>query len=204
MALAERRTFFDSVTYNWPAILAGVVAALVVQILLTMLGIGAGMLALDPPTASSAPLGVGWLAFLWWAISGIIAAFIGGWVAGAASMPGSGAANALAAWALATIIVTGTAALTAGGTASIASNLVGPTGISIARLDALSSPRGQATTGQRAGTNEQQMETARKAVASGMLASFVALLIGAAAAFAAGDMARRNATPEGLRPSVRP
>src|SRR2546429_7842171 len=71
--------------WTWSAVLAGVFASLIVQILLTMLGFGVGLLAIDIPTASSAPAGAGWAAFVWWAVSGIIAAFIGGAVAAANS-----------------------------------------------------------------------------------------------------------------------
>ena len=60
--------------WTWSAVLAGVFASLVVQILLTMLGFGIGLLAIDVPTAQSAPAGAGWAAFVWWAVSGIIAA----------------------------------------------------------------------------------------------------------------------------------
>jgi len=69
--------------WTWSAVLAGVFASLVVQILLTMLGFGIGLLAIDVPTAQSAPASAGWAAFVWWAVSGIIAAFIGGAVAAA-------------------------------------------------------------------------------------------------------------------------
>jgi hypothetical protein len=37
---------------------------LVVQVLLTMLGLGIGLMSLDTSTAASAPLGVSWGAFL--------------------------------------------------------------------------------------------------------------------------------------------
>ena len=204
MANPERTTYFHGVTYSWPAILAGVVASLVVQLLLTMLGIGVGILTLDAPTTSSEPLGVGWVAFLWWAISGIVAAFAGGWVAGAASSPGSGRANGLAVWALATVIVTAAAALGAGTTASMASNLAGPTAVSIARLDGLSrdARAPAAARQQRPAASQQQLESARKAVAWGMLAGFVALLIGAYAAFFGGGIAQGARVAEGLRPSL--
>lgn len=71
--------------WTWSPVLAGVFASLVVQILLTMLGFGIGLLAIDTPTAASAPASAGWPAFVWWAVSGIIAAFIGGAIAAANS-----------------------------------------------------------------------------------------------------------------------
>ena len=66
----------------WGAIFAGVVVALVVQVLLTMLGAGIGMATLDPasadnPAASTFSIS----AAIWWMISGIIAAFAGGYIA---------------------------------------------------------------------------------------------------------------------------
>jgi hypothetical protein len=51
--------------FNQLAVLAGVFASLIVQILLTMLGFGIGLLAIDVPTASSAPASAGWAALLW-------------------------------------------------------------------------------------------------------------------------------------------
>src|SRR5215212_11814294 len=115
--------------WTWSAVLAGVFASLVVQILLTMLGFGIGLLAIDVPTAQSAPAGAGWAAFVWWAVSGIIAAFIGGAIAAANSpdqtAPGR-VAHAVGSWAVATVLVVAATAMTAGTTASVASNLAGP------------------------------------------------------------------------------
>jgi hypothetical protein len=204
MASTERTTYFHGVAYNWPAIFAGVVASLVIQMLLTMLGIGLGFLPLDAPATSSDLLGVGWVTFLWWAIAGIVAAFAGGWIAGAASSAGSGRANGLAAWALTTVIVGAAAAYGAGSAASLVSNLAGPTAAPIARVDTLSrDARAQAARQQRpVPAQQQQLDTARKAAAWGMLASFVALLIGASAAFVGGGIAHGARVTEGLRPSL--
>jgi hypothetical protein len=69
---------------SWGAIIAGVVTALVVQLLLNLLGIGIGAAALsaanpaENPDASTFSIGAG----LWWTLSGIIASFCGGVVAG--------------------------------------------------------------------------------------------------------------------------
>ena len=71
-------------TPSWGAIIAGVVAALVVQLLLNLLGIGIGAAALsaanpaENPDAGTFSIGAG----LWWTLSGIIASFCGGVVAG--------------------------------------------------------------------------------------------------------------------------
>src|SRR6201989_2532240 len=69
---------------SWGAIIAGVVTALVVQLLLNLLGIGVGAASLsaanlaENPGASTFSIGAG----LWWTLSGIIASFCGGVVAG--------------------------------------------------------------------------------------------------------------------------
>jgi hypothetical protein len=193
MAVVIRRTvFFDRTTFSWTAVLAGVTAALVVQVLLTMLGLGIGLISIDATTAANTSLGVSWAAFLYWAVAGIIAAFAGGWVAGAVTIPGTGAAHGLAAWAVATLIVVGAATLAAGNSASIAGNLLGPTAISMARYDDLRRDRTElATTGQRARAEQAEVETARRAVAAGMLASFFALVLGAFAAFVGGMLGSR-------------
>ena len=66
----------------WGAIFAGVVVALVVQVLLTMLGAGIGMATLDPASAdNSAASTFSISAAVWWVVSGIIAAFAGGYIA---------------------------------------------------------------------------------------------------------------------------
>ena len=93
----------------WGAIFAGVVVALVVQVLLTMLGAGIGMATLDPastdnPAASTFSI----TAAVWWVMSGIIAAFAGGYIAARMSgrtVPTTGAFHGLTTWAFTTLVV---------------------------------------------------------------------------------------------------
>jgi hypothetical protein len=59
---------------SWGAVLAGVVVALVTQLLLNMLGLGIGVATLDPgtgdnPSAATFSIGAG----VWWTVSGITA-----------------------------------------------------------------------------------------------------------------------------------
>jgi len=200
MAMAtRRRVFFDRSTFSWSSVLAGVVAALIVHVLLVMLGLGIGLLSVDTSTVATSPVGVSWGAFLYWAISGIIAAFVGGWIAGTVSPAGTGGAHGLAAWAVATLIVVGAATLGVGSTASIANNLVGPIA-SVARLNDLNRDEAKrGTVGQSQATNQGEIEAARRAVAGGMLGSFIALLIGAAAAYFGGIVGFQTATEDILR-----
>jgi hypothetical protein len=96
-------------------------------------------------------------------------------------------------WALAVIIVVGATAMTAGTTAGLATNLAGPNAINLARLNTVSERvdvRG--TTGQRTTATDRDVEAARRTVAAGMLGSFLALLLGAAAAFASGKFAEED------------
>jgi hypothetical protein len=94
---------------SWAAVLAGVVLSLVIQLLLNMLGVGIGAATINPmeagnPSASSFSIGAG----IWWLVSGIIAAFAGGIVAGRLSgRPKESTAgwHGLTTWALTTLVV---------------------------------------------------------------------------------------------------
>jgi hypothetical protein len=94
---------------SWAAVLAGVVVALVVQLLLNMLGIGLGAATLDPatgnsPAASSLSMG----AAIWFAVAGILAALAGGYTAGrlaGAPKESTAAWHGLTTWAVSTLVV---------------------------------------------------------------------------------------------------
>lgn len=96
---------------DWSAVLAGVVIALVTQLILNMVGLGIGVSTLDPaagagenPSATSLSIGAG----IWFVSSGIIASFGGGYAAGRlAGKPKESTAgwHGLTAWALTTLVV---------------------------------------------------------------------------------------------------
>jgi hypothetical protein len=96
---------------SWGAVLAGVVVALVTQLILNLLGIGIGAATLDPgagsaenPSASSFSIGAG----IWFALSGILASLAGGYAAGRlAGKPKESTAgwHGLTAWALTTLVI---------------------------------------------------------------------------------------------------
>src|SRR3954464_15042806 len=148
---ASTRTSSAFSGWTWQAVLAGVFMSLVIQVLLTMLGFGIGLLSVDVQTADAAPRGAGWVAFVWWAVSGIIAAFVGGAVAAANSPDQSGlgrVGHALAAWSVATVVVVAASAMLPASATSVASNLVGPSYAASARVAALSGvPPGRETVG---------------------------------------------------------
>src|SRR5678816_126993 len=67
---------------SWGAVFGGVVIALITQLLLSMLGIGIGVATIEPisgdtPTAAAFSIS----AAVWWTVSGIVSAYVGGWVA---------------------------------------------------------------------------------------------------------------------------
>jgi ElaB/YqjD/DUF883 family membrane-anchored ribosome-binding protein len=94
---------------SWGAVLAGVVTALVTQLILNMLGIGIGVATLDPatgdnPQASTFSIAAG----IWWTLSGVIASFAGGYLAGRLSgRPKESTAgfHGLVAWAATTLVI---------------------------------------------------------------------------------------------------
>ena len=94
---------------SWAAVLAGVVIALTAQLLLNLLGIGIGLAMVDPSAANNPDpktfsIGAG----VWWAVSGIIAAMIGGYAAGRLSgrpKESTTGWHGLIAWAGTTLVV---------------------------------------------------------------------------------------------------
>jgi hypothetical protein len=96
---------------SWGAVLAGVVVALVAQLILNMIGIGIGASTLDPgagadqnPSARGFSIG----AAVWWTASGIVAALAGGFAAGRLSgqpKEASAAWHGLTSWAFTTLVI---------------------------------------------------------------------------------------------------
>lgn len=65
---------------SWGAVIAGVVVALVVQLMLSLLGLGIGFGSIDPMQQSNPFSGLGTGALIWWVVSMLIALFLGGMV----------------------------------------------------------------------------------------------------------------------------
>ncbi len=126
---------------SWGAIFAGVVVALITQVLLTMLGAGIGIATLDPgtgenPAASTFSIAAG----IWYMLSGIISAFAGGYIAARLSgktVPTTGALHGLTTWALTTLLVlwflTSTVGALVGGVFSGVASAVGGVGHTVAQ-----------------------------------------------------------------------
>lgn len=94
---------------SWGAIFAGVVIVLIVQVLLSMLGVGIGASTVDvvegqAPAASTIGIGAG----IWWVVASLISVAAGAWVAGRlAGMPQrlDGALHGLVVWGLSALVV---------------------------------------------------------------------------------------------------
>lgn len=94
---------------NWGAVFAGAAMALVVHLLLSIIGLAIGVSSVDPngpdnPSVETFSIGAG----IWWALSGIIAAFAGGIAAGRlAGTPKESTAawHGLMSWAVTTLFI---------------------------------------------------------------------------------------------------
>jgi hypothetical protein len=184
---AMARTSIDAAGWTWSAVASGVIASLIVQVLLTMLGLGIGLVSVDANSSAAAPA---WAGFAWWALSGIFAAAVGGWVAGTLSPTANlrlKAIGGVTAWAITTLIVVGMSGVTAGGAGITAAGALG--GPVVAASRDFQTAQRAANLGRRetvGATMPLNVEHARKQLATGMLLSAIALILGAFAAYYAG------------------
>src|SRR5438067_1074080 len=186
------------------AIVIGVFIALVVQILLALLGAGIGFSAFRVPATSGEAFAVSWGAFIWWALSGILAAFAGGFAAylwAPTNDMRSARVHGFLTWCVTTVIVMAFVALAASSSATLMSNLGGPA----------AAVAGQLEIGQRGLAGEPpprmtpeiraRMDSMRRALGALSLASFFALLLGGAAGVLGGNAAYETFRPD--RPAPR-
>jgi hypothetical protein len=171
-------TRWEPANVSGAGIVLGVFAALVTQLMLSLLVAGLGLTAADTATvagADGAEASVAWSVFAGWAISGIIAAFAGGAVAGwmAGAVDGSPGFHGLAAWAVTTVVIAVGASLLAGaGTA----------------LGAMAGPAFDAP-GRGQDLSPAELEAAADMAGQMAIASFIALAVGAIAAYFGAQMA---------------
>ncbi len=152
---------------SWGAIFAGVVVALVAQLLLNLLGAGIGAAVLDPgsmdnPTATSFSLGTA----AWFIISGVIASFLGGYVASRLSgrpVRSTGSMHGITSWAVTTLVIfyllsTSIGALVGGAFAGLG-GIVSSAGSTVATAATAAAPA-LATATDPLGTIEQNVRQA--------------------------------------------
>ena len=174
------RTWYSSDLVSpvvWGAVVGGVFIALVVHILLNMVGAGIGAVSMGAPTEGEAQ-SIGWGAFAWWSISGIIAAFAGGWAAGILSRANgssNGGLHGFLSWAVTTVLVVTGAAVATGTAAAVIGAMFAPLPTSVTQ------------------TPQETSEAAQTAIGVFSIASVIALLIGAVAATGAGRIGNKAA-----------
>ncbi|ULJ76537.1 PhnA-like protein [Rhizobium gallicum] len=94
---------------SWGAVFAGVAVALVVQLLLNLLGAGLGAAVIDPASSdnpSATTLSVS--TAIWFVVSGLIASFVGGYIASRLSgrpLRSTGSLHGVTSWAVTTLVV---------------------------------------------------------------------------------------------------
>lgn len=92
---------------SWSAVFAGVLVALVTQMLLSLLGLGIGLGTIDPVEEQNPTAGLGIGSAIWYIVSSLLSLFVGGWVAGRlASAPRlfDGIIHGVLTWCLVTLI----------------------------------------------------------------------------------------------------
>lgn len=92
---------------SWSAVFAGVLLAMVIQIMFSLLGVGIGLSTLDFAEEGNPARGLGLGSGIWYGLTLLIALAAGGWVAGRlSSAPRSfdGIIHGLLTWALTTIL----------------------------------------------------------------------------------------------------
>lgn len=133
---------------SWGAVFAGVALALAVQFLLNLLGVGIGAAAIDPATADNPnPSTFSIAGGLWFVVSGIVAAFVGGYVASRVSgrpSKATGSYHGLISWAVTTLVVlyllTTSVGTLVGGAFSGLSSIVGGVGKTAATVTTAAAP----------------------------------------------------------------
>lgn len=77
---AGRPDFMNRI--SWSAVIAGVLIAVLVQMLLTLLGLGIGLGTIDVAEERNPTAGLGIGSAIWYIVSSLLALFTGGWIAG--------------------------------------------------------------------------------------------------------------------------
>ena len=127
---------FDSIKrISWSSVFAGVLIAVVVQITLSLLGIGIGLSTLDVTTEAHPANGLGIGSAIWYVLASLISLFAGGFVAGRLAQSRNtfdGVIHGLLTWSLITLItlyfLTSTIGSIIGGVGSLVGNTLSAAG----------------------------------------------------------------------------
>jgi len=153
---------------SWGAVFAGVAAALVIQLLLNILGVGLGAASVDAANTADNPTVAGFSisATAWWVASGILASFVGGLVAGRLCGAGSRSTaswHGFVSWCVATLVLVYLMTSAVGGLLGGTANALGGTLSSIGKA-ATSAVSGAAQTAQGTGAGDALQAQVRRLV----------------------------------------
>jgi hypothetical protein len=147
---------------SWSAIFAGVTAAIAVQLLLNLLGIGVGAATINPLEGQHPGQGLAVGAAIWFVISSIISLFVGGWVAGRlAGIPNKkdGALHGFVTWALASLALFYLLSTAVGGLLGGAASVLGQTASLAARGVQAVTPAATNVISQATGVTPEQVQS---------------------------------------------
>ena len=124
---------------SWSAVFAGVLVAIIVQMLLSLLGVGIGLSTIDAVEEKNPAGGLGVGSAIWYILTSLISLFSGSWVAGRlASAPRlfDGILHGILTWCLVTLLtiyfLTTTIVSIIGGTGRLVGGLVKTAGAGVA------------------------------------------------------------------------
>lgn len=194
---------------SWKAVAAGVVLAVVTQIVLSLLGIGIGAATIDPLVEADPAAGLGIGAGVWFLGSSILSLALGGWLAGRLSGSArhpDGTIHGVITWAVATIalflLLSTAAGRLLGGAASLVNNNASLIASNLP-AEVLNDPAAAAA---RAGMDEQTLRANADAMArrtsQTALWSALGLILGGVAAGVGGYLGAARYLV--LRPGVEP
>jgi hypothetical protein len=203
-AAATREARLSVKQISWGAIFAGAVVAIVLQVALGLLGTGVGFAVAEPGEALAIGAGI------WWLVSGLLALFVGGFVAGhlaGVARNADGFIHGAVMWAVATLfslwMLTTAVGAVAGGAAGILGQ--GAAAAAPAAVTGQVDPGMQQQAQQMAPQAQQAVEQARqmapeaaRAMAHIAIWAFVIMVAGALAAGFGGTLA----SPD--KPTVEP
>lgn len=116
-ASGNRMAVFNR-SISWSAIVAGLVVAMVSQILLTMIGVAVGAATINPMQESNPADGLGTGALVWWFVTALISLYLGARVAGRMSgviTRREGGMHGFLMWCTSTVVMFMIAGTVAGG-----------------------------------------------------------------------------------------
>lgn len=133
----NRASFMSRI--SWSAVFAGVLVAIVTQMLLSLLGLGIGFGAIDVVDEQNPMAGLGIGSAIWYVVTSLLSLFLGGWVAGRlAGTPRlfDGLIHGVLTWCLVTLLtvyfLTTTIGSIIGGVGSLLGGIVKTAGSAVA------------------------------------------------------------------------